>query len=74
MSRLAQNGLSNGDASYQARLILEWPNQFEANQTLFSNVGYKNGSLPHSMFESFPPVDFTPPESEVAKAATGLFT
>jgi len=45
MSRLAQNGLSNADSSYQARLILEWPNQFDANQELFSNVGYKNGSL-----------------------------
>ena len=37
-------------------------------------VFYKNGSLPHSMFESFPPVDFAPPECEDAKAATGLFT
>lgn len=46
MSRLAQNGLSNADSSYQARLILEWPNRFPANQELFSNVGYKNGSLP----------------------------
>ncbi|RIK19229.1 MAG: hypothetical protein DCC51_09290 [Anaerolineae bacterium] len=46
MLRLAQNGLSNADSSYQARLILEWPNQFPANQELFSNVGYKNGSLP----------------------------
>lgn len=45
MSRLAQNGLSNADSSYQARLILEWPNQFEANQELFSNIGYKNGAL-----------------------------
>jgi len=46
MSRLAQNGLSNTDSSFQARRLLEWPNQFEANQELFSNVGYKNGSLP----------------------------
>ncbi len=46
MSRLAQNGLSNADSSFQARRILEWPNQFEANQELFSNVGYKNGALP----------------------------
>ena len=46
--------------------------RFEPQQG--SNVFYKNGSLPHSMFESFPPVDFTPPESEDAKAATGLFT
>lgn len=46
MLRLAQNGLSNADSSYQARLILEWTNQFDANQDLFSNIGYKNGSLP----------------------------
>lgn len=46
MLRLAQNGLSNADSSYQARLILEWPNQFDANQETFSNIGYKNGSLP----------------------------
>ena len=45
MSRLAQNGLSDANSSYQARLILEWPNQFDANQELFSNVGYKNGAL-----------------------------
>jgi len=46
MLRLAQNGLSNADSSFQARRILEWPNLFPANQELFSNVGYKNGSLP----------------------------
>lgn len=46
MRRLAQNGLSNPDSSYQARRILEWPNQFPANQAIFTNVGYKNGSLP----------------------------
>lgn len=45
MSRLAQNGLSNADSSYQARLILEWPNQFDVNQDVFSNIGYKNGAL-----------------------------
>lgn len=46
MLRLAQNGLSNADSSFQARRILEWPNRFPANQEVFSNVGYKNGSLP----------------------------
>lgn len=45
LSRLAQNGLSTPDSSYQARLILEWPNQFDVNQEAFSNVGYKNGAL-----------------------------
>lgn len=46
MARLAQNGLGSPNSSYQVRRILEWPNVFEANQELFSNVGYKNGSLP----------------------------
>ena len=46
--------------------------RFEPQQG--SNVFYKNGALPHSMFESFPPVEFAPPEAEEAKAATGLFT
>jgi D-alanyl-D-alanine carboxypeptidase len=45
MAGLAQNSLGP-EASYQARRLLEWPNQFAANQALFSNVGYKNGSLP----------------------------
>jgi catechol 2,3-dioxygenase len=38
-----------------------------------SNVFYKNLGMPHSMFESFPPVAFTPEEAEETKAATGLF-
>lgn len=46
MGRFAQNGLGSGESSYQARLILEWPMQFENNQAVFSNLGYKNGSLP----------------------------
>jgi beta-lactamase class A len=46
MARLAQNGLSNGESSFTARRILEWPMQFPDNQELFSNAGYKNGSLP----------------------------
>jgi catechol 2,3-dioxygenase len=51
----------------------DWePVRFEPQQG--SNVFYKNLSMPHSMFESFPPVDFTPPEASEAKTATGLFT
>jgi beta-lactamase class A len=46
MARIAQNGLSGGDSSYTARRFLEWPMRFAANQALFSNLGYKNGSLP----------------------------
>jgi catechol 2,3-dioxygenase len=45
--------------------------RFEPQQG--SNVFYKNNALPHSMFESFPPVAFAPPEAEEAKATTGLF-
>jgi beta-lactamase class A len=46
MIRLAQNGLSNADSSYYARRYLEWPMRFPVNQELFSNLGYKGGSLP----------------------------
>ncbi len=46
MARLAQNGLSTPDSSFQARRYLEWPMVFPSNQELFSNLGYKNGSLP----------------------------
>ncbi len=46
MGRLAQNGLSSPESSFLARRILEWPMQFPVNQELFSNLGYKNGSLP----------------------------
>lgn len=46
MGRFAQNGLSNGNSSFHARLLLEWPMQFGDNQFAFDNLGYKNGSLP----------------------------
>ncbi|RMG99272.1 MAG: hypothetical protein D6706_05665, partial [Chloroflexi bacterium] len=46
MARIATNGLRNGESSFQARRYLEWPMQFPVNQELFSNLGYKNGSLP----------------------------
>jgi catechol 2,3-dioxygenase len=45
--------------------------RFEPQQG--SNVFYKNAALPHSMFESFPPVDLAPETVEETKAATGLF-
>jgi len=38
-----------------------------------SNVFYRNLGMPHSMFESFPPVEFKPEDAQEAKAATGLF-
>lgn len=53
MQTLAQNGLSNADSSFQARRILEWPNLFPANQEYFSNVGYKNGSLPGALTTAY---------------------
>lgn len=46
MARLAVNGLSNADSSFTARRYLEWPMRFADNQALFTNLGYKNGSLP----------------------------
>lgn len=46
MARLAVNGLSTPDSSFQARRYLEWPMVFPVNQEMFSNLGYKNGSLP----------------------------
>lgn len=46
MARIAQNGLSSGESSYIARRFLEWPMRFADNQALFTNLGYKNGSLP----------------------------
>jgi catechol 2,3-dioxygenase len=46
--------------------------RFEPQQG--SNVFYRNLSMPHSMFESFPPAELAPPDVEEAKAATGLFT
>lgn len=46
MARIAQNGLSSPESSYTARRFLEWPMRYADNQALFSNLGYKNGSLP----------------------------
>jgi hypothetical protein len=46
MARIALNGLSNGDSSFIARRYLEWVMRFTANQELFSNLGYKGGTLP----------------------------
>ncbi len=46
MARLALNGLSSGESSFMVRRHLEWPMRFYDNQELFSNLGYKGGSLP----------------------------
>jgi hypothetical protein len=63
MARLAQNGLSNGDSSFIARRFLEWPMRFAGNQALFSNLGYKNGSLPGiltTVYYAYPKGETTP--------------
>ncbi|HID53774.1 MAG TPA: hypothetical protein EYP41_17280, partial [Anaerolineae bacterium] len=63
MARLAQNGLSNGDSSFLARRYLEWPMVYPDNQELFSNLGYKNGSLPgilNTVYYAYPLGEITP--------------
>ena len=63
MARLAQNGLSNPDSSFIAPRYLEWPMAFEANQELFSNLGYKNGSMPGvltTVYYAYPLGEATP--------------
>ncbi|VAW38526.1 hypothetical protein MNBD_CHLOROFLEXI01-2447 [hydrothermal vent metagenome] len=57
MAQIAQNGLSNPESSFLARRYLEWPMIFPANQERFSNLGYKNGSLPgilNSAYYAYP--------------------
>jgi D-alanyl-D-alanine carboxypeptidase len=63
MARLSQNGLSNGESSFLARRYLEWPMQFASNQAVFSNIGYKNGSLPGiltTVYYAYPLGESTP--------------
>jgi len=63
MARIAQNGLSNPDSSFLARKYLEWPMVFADNQEIFSNLGYKNGSLPGiltTVYYAYPIGEHTP--------------
>ena len=63
MARLAQNGLSSSESSYAARRLLEWPMRFSVNQEVFTNVGYKGGSLPGvltSAYYAYPLSDGVP--------------
>ncbi len=63
MARIAQNGLSNPESSFQARRFLEWPMIFPNNQALFSNLGYKNGTLPGiltTVYYAYPLGEVTP--------------
>jgi len=51
----------------------DWePVRYEPQQG--SNVFYRNLAMPHSMFESFPPVELSPADAGSAKATSGLFT
>ena len=63
MAQIAQNGLSNPESSFLARRYLEWPMIFPANQERFSNLGYKNGSLPgmlNTAYYAYPIGEQTP--------------
>ena len=63
MAQIAQNGLSNPESSFLARRYLEWPMIFAANQERFSNLGYKNGSLPgilNTAYYAYPIGEVTP--------------
>ena len=63
MATIALNGLSNPDSSFTVRRHLEWPNRFAVNQELFSNVGYKGGSLPGiltTVYYAYPLGEATP--------------
>ncbi len=63
MARIALNGLSNSESSYLARRYLEWPMQFSVNQALFTNLGYKDGSLPGvltTVYYAYPRDTLTP--------------
>jgi hypothetical protein len=69
MARIAQNGLNNGESSYIARRFLEWPMRFADNQALFSNLGYKNGSLPGILTTVY----YAYPKGETAPVVVALF-
>ena len=63
MARLAQNGLGSAESSFIARRLLEWPLRFPVNLEVFSNVGYKGGSLPGvltSAYYAYPLSDGVP--------------
>jgi D-alanyl-D-alanine carboxypeptidase len=46
MARIAQNEIGPPYVNILVRRYLEWPMIFNANQELFSTVGYKNGTMP----------------------------
>lgn len=63
MAQIAQNGLSHPDSSFLARRYLEWPMIFDDNQELFSNLGFKNGTMPgvlNIVYYAYPQGETTP--------------
>jgi D-alanyl-D-alanine carboxypeptidase len=63
MAQIAQNGLSHPDSSFLARRYLEWPMIFDDNQALFSNLGFKNGTMPgvlNIVYYAYPQGETTP--------------
>lgn len=69
MTRFALNGLSNPDSSFIARRYLEWPMRFETNQAVFTNLGYKNGSLPGILTTVY----YAYPRGEAVPVVVALF-
>lgn len=55
--------------SFLARKYLEWPMVFADNQELFSNLGYKNGSLPGILTTAY----YAYPKGEVTPIVVILF-
>ena len=69
MAQIAQNGLSNAESSFMARLYLEWPMRFTVNQELFSNLGYKNGAMPGVLTTAY----YAYPIGETTPVVVALF-
>lgn len=69
MARIAQNGLQNDESSFLARRYLEWPMRFPVNQALFSNLGYKNGSMPGVLTTVY----YAYPKGEIVPVVVALF-
>jgi hypothetical protein len=46
MAQIMGNEIGSSYVNILVRRVMEWPMIFPSNQTLFSTIGYKNGSLP----------------------------
>ncbi len=69
MMRIAQNGLSSTESSFTVRRYLEWPMLFADNQELFTNLGYKNGTLPSVLTTAY----YAYPQGEAVPIVVILF-